>query len=184
MKMYLMLRPSSQPSACMSPANRLAKTSLIGFEPLRITPITGTRLCCASTASGARRLRTRTSPIRRIDTSVGMAGGRLAEREEKHQRPGQGHRASWTTWAAPVPVLRNERGPRDKRPGPDCTGARALLDHVVSASAAVPQQPIKSTTNSAGRKRAARTLFHPEGLVHTEDVVPGHSLWVLELAQE
>src|SRR5262244_1599328 len=71
-----------------------------------------------------------------------------------------------------------------QRPGRDCTGARALLDHVVSASAAVPQQPIKSTPNSAGRNRAARTLFHPEGLVHTEDVVAGHSLWVLELAQE
>src|SRR5262249_10484133 len=69
-KMYLMLRPSSQPSACMSRPNRLAKTSLTGFEPLRITPITGTRLCCASTATGARRVRARTSPGSRMDASA------------------------------------------------------------------------------------------------------------------
>src|SRR5262245_49707593 len=45
--------------------------------------------CCASPANGARAkltARTTTSPIRRMGTSVGMAGGRIAEYDESQER--------------------------------------------------------------------------------------------------
>src|SRR5207245_11151638 len=66
-----------------------------GSGPSQRIPTRYTFPACASAASGAStklRARTTASPIRPMGTSIGMAGGSLAERQDAHQhRPEIAH---------------------------------------------------------------------------------------------